>query len=81
MEASVTINTPLTDDREHKHIVLNNGIQAILVCDKRSGKSSAALGVRVGAAADLLPRIASLQSCTLTLFSLATCFHRFSTYN
>lgn len=57
------------DDRPHKHLVLPNGINVVVVSDKRSEKSSCALGIKIGAAADSLPGLAHLTEHAVFLGS------------
>lgn len=48
----MAINKPLLDDREYRVVVLDNGIEALLVQDLTTDKAAAALDVGVGSFAD-----------------------------
>jgi secreted Zn-dependent insulinase-like peptidase len=59
----------ISDDRIYKQLKLNNGIIATLITDKRSEKSSCALSVRIGAAADCMPGLAHITEHAVFLGS------------
>lgn len=69
MASPVSIITPICDDRPHKHLILANGINVVLVSDKTSKSSSCTLGIKIGAAADVLPGLAHITEHAVFLGS------------
>ena len=46
--AATTVEQSPQDDRTYRHVVLPNGLSALLISDPTTDKASAALDVRVG---------------------------------
>lgn len=67
--STVKLEKPVIDDCKYELFTLQNGIRVTLVSDKTSEKSSAALAVRIGAAADTLPGLAHITEHAVFLGS------------
>lgn len=52
MEASTCIEKSSSDHREYQHVVLANGLRAMLISDSKCDKAAAALSMRVGSIFD-----------------------------